>query len=744
MRLRHLRLAVFTALPLVLAGVCRAQELPPVPISPSNDEHSRPGRTVQGFDVRDVAAVPPAAAMPHSRRPFQGSAPGNVLAPIGGMISGPGSADLPPMGSRDLISDDNQSASVRAVARQAAQITSDGLKLATKGAAYASRARFIQALELIADARDATDQTQFHSRALTAGLTALKEADDFSRPDRAGAATVDPVAGARAHVTPLLKDAPGDTVTRLQALQLYYSYATSQLAAAVGGVPEASTALYYLARLQPFLGRGAERTAVLAEPKALAIQQAAVLVDSDNFRAANDLGVLLARCGQFEQARRAFLYSASIERRPEVFENLAVVYKRVGDDPDAFSMARMAEDERRRRGSLSLPPKNRPLVYWVDHKTFAGETGSADASLLPPAPKMAGTNVPPPKPSDAEYRLAAIPNGSPQEFLQPLSWEVFAQGEYIGPARLQHVPEYYLRVDDSLGFVFRVNGKPSTTPYRLAVGDVIKIGSMTVTSLSIETPIQPDGTIILPQVGPVTAAGKAIESLRMELDERFKPYLKEPAITITPVSLNKTLEELRNAITNRSGIFAGQSFQSKVSPNGTVQLPAIGSVPAQGLTLSELRAEIEPRYAELVNGIEITPVLTERAPRSVYVLGEVQKPGKYPLDAPTTTIQAIALAGSWNIGGNLKEVIVFRRDEEWRLMATRVCVRPALYNSRSLQADDIWLRDSDIVIVPKLPIQVFDDWVNLVFTKGIYGVIPVSGVSLSFFQDLTTLGQLAH
>ena len=75
-------------------------------------------------------------------------------------------------------------------------------------------------------------------------------------------------------------------------------------------------------------------------------------------------------------------------------------------------------------------------------------------------------------------------------------------------------------------------------------------------------------------------------------------------------------------------------------------------------------------------GFEITPVLTDRAPRSVYVLGEVQKPGKFTLDAPTTVIQAIALAGSWNIGANLKQVIVFRRDDEWRLMATRV-ERPA-------------------------------------------------------------------
>jgi polysaccharide export outer membrane protein len=322
------------------------------------------------------------------------------------------------------------------------------------------------------------------------------------------------------------------------------------------------------------------------------------------------------------------------------------------------------------------------------------------------------------------------------EIVEPMAWELFAQGEYIGPARLRHVPEYYLRVDDQLGFVFRLNGKPTTAPYRLNVGDVIRISSQTVTTLSYESLIQPDGTIVLPQIGSVIAAGKSIESLRTELDERFGKVLREPAITVVPVTINRNVQELIASINNRSGIFAGQAFLSRVSPDGTVQLPAIGAVPVQGLSLAELRTEIESRYAELVQGVDITPVLRDRAPRSVYVLGEVQRPGNFPLNAPTTVIQAIALAGSWNIGANLRQVIIFRRDSEWRLMATRVNVRPALYNSRSLQADDIWLRDNDIVIVPKCPLQVLDDYINLLFTKGIYGIVPFT-TSVSFFKELS-------
>ncbi len=60
-------------------------------------------------------------------------------------------------------------------------------------------------------------------------------------------------------------------------------------------------------------------------------------------------------------------------------------------------------------------------------------------------------------------------------------------------------------------------------------------------------------------------------------------------------------------------------------------MPAVGSVPAQGLTLDEFRVELHERFAEKIEGIEVMPVLTDRAPRYVYVLGEVRVAG--PLHA---------------------------------------------------------------------------------------------------------------
>jgi len=324
---------------------------------------------------------------------------------------------------------------------------------------------------------------------------------------------------------------------------------------------------------------------------------------------------------------------------------------------------------------------------------------------------------------------------TPWKAAHPLPWEVFAQGEYVGPARLPHVPEYRLRVDDTLDFVYRLTRVETTTPYRLNVGDLIQIESLTVPELAREVLIQPDGTITLPQLGQVPAANRSLDELRKDLDHRYQELFQDPRITVTPIRLNTKLEDLRATVDSRAGA-GGQARSARVTPEGTIQLPAIGSVPAQGLTLDELKREVEQRYAELVHGIEVTPILLERAPRFIYVVGEVRTPGRFELTGPTTVMQAIALAGSWNNGGNLQQVVVFRRDDQWRLMATKLSIRAPLYGNAPCPGDEIWLRDSDIVVVPKRPILVADDLIELVFTRGIYGVVPIN---YSIFTQLSTL-----
>jgi polysaccharide export outer membrane protein len=324
-----------------------------------------------------------------------------------------------------------------------------------------------------------------------------------------------------------------------------------------------------------------------------------------------------------------------------------------------------------------------------------------------------------------------------------IPWQEFAQGEYVGHARSPHVPEYRVREGDLIAVYYRRTREEISRPYELQVGDRIRIESLTAgrgttsqtspgggeaqpsdDSISRELLIQPDGTITLPLLGQVRATRRTVPQLRDELEEQYKKYFRVPSITVTPISVNTKLEDLLNTVDSRYGTIGGLQLQVTVTPAGEIQLPGIASVFVQGLTLDEARREIDAQYDAAIPGVHVTMVLSQRAKRFVYVLGEVAQPGRFELDAPTDVIQAIALAGRWTPGSNLRQVVVFRRGPDWRLMATMLDLRGALYARRPVPADDIWLNDSDIVLVPKTPIQQTDEFIEQYVTRGLYSLVP--------------------
>ncbi|TWT88934.1 Polysaccharide biosynthesis/export protein [Pseudobythopirellula maris] len=326
-----------------------------------------------------------------------------------------------------------------------------------------------------------------------------------------------------------------------------------------------------------------------------------------------------------------------------------------------------------------------------------------------------------------------------------IDWQAYAQGEYVGHSRSEHVSEYRMRVDDTLAIYFLRTREVLARPYSIQVGDRLRVESLTAggdgsagsdsaageqsdDSLNRELVVQPDGMITLPLIGRVPAAGRAIEALQQDLEKRFEEYYTVPAITVTPIVVNTRLEDLLETVDSRGGNLGGRQINAVVTPAGEIQLPGLGSVRVQSLTLEEAKMEIDARYDALIPGVSVTLALEARAPRFLYVLGEVTQPGQFQMTGPTTLMQAIALAGGWNNGANLRQVVVFRRGDDWRLQATMVDIRGALYGRRPVPADEIWLGDSDVVLVPKSPIEVADELIEQVFTRGIYAAVPLEKI----------------
>lgn len=309
-------------------------------------------------------------------------------------------------------------------------------------------------------------------------------------------------------------------------------------------------------------------------------------------------------------------------------------------------------------------------------------------------------------------------------------FNIHGPGEYAGPARTDRVPEYRLRTGDAIQLTYLMTPMKTDGAYRFVVGDELMIESgadedMKRGSMEKGLEVQPDGTISLRLIGQVHAEGQTVEELRELLNEAYTEFYPKPLIDVTPVNTGTAARLVREAISG-SGGFDPQSVTQTITPQGEIRLPRIGSVRAHGLSLDELKEEINLRYDESVGGIEVEPSLQSQAPHYCFVLGEVRRPGRYNMDTPTTVMGAIALAGGQTVGANLRQVVVFRRGDNWELISTLVDIRGAMLGRSSHARDEIWIRDGDVIILPEAPIELFNNFVQQVFTEGIYGIIPLT------------------
>ncbi len=84
-----------------------------------------------------------------------------------------------------------------------------------------------------------------------------------------------------------------------------------------------------------------------------------------------------------------------------------------------------------------------------------------------------------------------------------------------------------------------------------------------------------------------------------------------------------------------------------VRPDGSISMPLIGEVEVNGRTAKELAAHIAERLKEYKEKPIVHVKVKEVNSYYVYVLGDVAKPGRYPLKSNATVLQAIAIAGGF-------------------------------------------------------------------------------------------------
>jgi polysaccharide biosynthesis/export protein len=125
-----------------------------------------------------------------------------------------------------------------------------------------------------------------------------------------------------------------------------------------------------------------------------------------------------------------------------------------------------------------------------------------------------------------------------------------------------------------------------------------------------------------------------------------------------------------------------------VHTDGKFTMPLVGDIQAGGLT----PVQIEPLVVQALSKLLVKPLVTVTVQavlsRKYYLDGEINRPGEYPLSAPTTILDAISKAGGLRDFANPKKIYILRGDKKIPFNYKEVIQGKNLSQNIQLEAGD--------------------------------------------------------
>ena len=94
--------------------------------------------------------------------------------------------------------------------------------------------------------------------------------------------------------------------------------------------------------------------------------------------------------------------------------------------------------------------------------------------------------------------------------------------------------------------------------------------------------------------------------------------------------------------------------ETRVTQAGTLTFPLVGEVPLGGLAVATAEKKLASMLEDggFLKQPQVNIVVLQFTSQQISILGDVSKPGRYPLDRPSTLVEVLALAGGVNQNGS--------------------------------------------------------------------------------------------
>lgn len=177
------------------------------------------------------------------------------------------------------------------------------------------------------------------------------------------------------------------------------------------------------------------------------------------------------------------------------------------------------------------------------------------------------------------------------------------------------------------------------------------------------------------------------------------------AMTLSAAAFGESREILGEGDSIRITVFQNPDLttETRISEQGTITFPLVGEISLSGLTPSGAETRIAERLmkGKFVLKPQVSLNVLRVRSRQVSVLGQVARPGRYPLDDTSSNLTDIlALAGGVSPAGDDNVTVMITRDGKTAKLEINV---PTMYRTGDLSRN-LELQNGDTVYVQRAPV----------------------------------------